>query len=96
MKQKPNTVPMCIEHEDVFYSTEKVMEEIHKTMIETKEPLTVEEIAEQTGFPVEVVKTGIKMLQKTRQLKILDAKKNPIEVLSALGSFPILKEQRKQ
>lgn len=93
MKQKKHVLPAFIEHGDVFYGTEEVMEKI-ETYIEAKGQWTIEDIAEETNLPVKVIKAGVKALQTVGALKILDPKKNPLEVLAALGAFPIANEDK--
>ncbi len=87
MTKKVMKLPAFIECQDVFYSTEEVIKKVKKSFAEAKSPLTDEKIAEQTGLPVKVVKDGIKMLQKSKQLRILDPEKNQMRHLRLLASI---------
>ena len=89
MANKIVRLPGFIEFRDKFYSTEEAMKKIKGSFAKAKGPLTDEKIAKQTGLPIKVIKDIIKMLQKTKQLRILDPKKNPTETLAALGVFLI-------
>lgn len=87
--------PAFLEFEDNFFNTTEVTEKILK-VLKKFSGLTNKDISNRLNLPIEIIKKGIKILEKTKQIKIHDPEKNPMEMLISLGYIPDDKKNKKK